>query len=415
MPRPRRDGTPASEPNRRRLTDAFAKTVRGDPERVVVYWDTLQRGLALSVQPSGYCAWKCVYTIRGLGARWYHLGNAGAISLADARKLAGKIMYQVAEGGDPHADRLALRGRGSFEQIAKRYLEEHARKRNKSWKQADALVRKHLLPRWGKLDIGSIRRADVRAAIAAIAAPVLANQVLAAASPIFSWAVRQEIIAANPCFGVERNETASRERVLSDSEIAAFWPYLSAPLKVVLLTGQRPGEIAHLRREHMVDDRWWDMPGAPDLATFWPGTKNGQAHRVWLSEPVCDLLPDLFAAPVHIHQMQVDMRNLCTKLGMREKVTPHDLRRTFCSKVTALGFGRDAMNRMTNHKEGGIADVYDRHKYTEENRRVMETVAQHIVMIAEHGESADALMGCDRLEKAIFTNSARSRKYMAAS
>jgi integrase len=384
MPRPRRDGTPArSEPNKRRLSDAFVKTVRPDPERVVVYWDTFQRGLALRVQPSGYLAWKCVYSIRGRGARWYSIGDARAITLSDARKLASKVMYQVAEGRDPHADRLVLRGRGSFEQVARRYVEEHARKKNKSWRQADALVTKYLLPRWAKLDIGSIRRADVRAAIAAIEAPVLANQVLAAASPIFSWAIRQEIIAANPCSGVDRNDTTSRERVLSDAEIAAFWPHLSAPLKVVLLTGQRPGEVAHLHREHVVDDRWWTMPGAPDPKTSWPGTKNAQSHRVWLSEPVHKLLLDVFTAPVRAGQMQQDMRDICTRLGVGEKVTPHDLRRTFCSQLTALGFGRDAMNRVTNHKEGGIADVYDRHRYQEENKKIMETVARHIVDIAE--------------------------------
>ena len=166
MPRSRRDGTPAREPNRRRLTEALAKTVRGDSTRVVVYWDTIQRGLALSVQPSGHRAWKCVYTIRGRGARWYHLGNARAITLADARKLASKILYQVAEGADPHADRRALRGRGSFEQVAGRYVEEYAKKKNKSWRQADALVRRYLLPRWARLDIGNIKRADVKAAMA---------------------------------------------------------------------------------------------------------------------------------------------------------------------------------------------------------------------------------------------------------
>ena len=67
--------------------------------------------------------------------------------------------------------------------------------------------------------------------------------------------------------------------------------------------------------------------------------------------------------------MQRDMHHLRQRLGVKEKVTPHDLRRTFCSRVTALGFGREAMNRVTNHKEGGIADVYDRHKYAEENGR----------------------------------------------
>jgi integrase len=385
MPRPRRDGTPArAEPNRRRLSQAFVETVRPDPDRVIVYWDTLQHGLALAVQPSGHRAWKCVYSIRGRGARWYHLGNARAIPLLDARRLAAKIMVAVAEGKDPYADRLALRDRESFEQVAKRYVEEYAEKKNKSWRQADALVTRYLLPRWAKLDIGSIRRADVKTAIAAIAAPVLANQVLAAASAAFSWAVRQEIVAANPCFGVEKNETISRERVLSDAEIVAFWPHLSAPLKMILLTGQRPGEAAHLHRMHVVDARWWVMPGLPDPKTSWPGTKNGKAHRVWLSEPVYGLLPDVLAAAVRsTNQMQQDMRDICARLGVQEKVTPHDLRRTFCSKLTALGFGRDAMNRLTNHREGGIADVYDRHRYQEENKRIMETVARHIVACAK--------------------------------
>src|SRR5262249_49155980 len=160
--------------------------------------------------------------------------NAQAISLTDARKLAGKIMYRVGEGADPHADRLALRNRGTFGEVAARYVQEHAKKRNKSWRQADALVAKYLLTRWAKLDIGSIRKADVKAVITGIAAPVLANLVLAAASPIFSWATRQEIIAVNPCTGVERHDTTSRERVLSNAELTAFWPHLSAPLKMVL-------------------------------------------------------------------------------------------------------------------------------------------------------------------------------------
>jgi len=391
MPRSRRDGTPAREPNRRRLSEAFVKTMRSDSTRVIMYWDTLQRGLALAVQPSGHRAWKCVYTIRGRGPRWYSIGDARAISLSDARRLAGKIMVAVAEGGDPHADRLALRGRGSFEQVAKRYLEEHARKRNKSWRQADALVARYLLPRWAKLDIGNIRRPDVKAAMAAIAAPVLANQVLAAASAIFTWAVRQEIIATNPCSGVERNDTTSRERVLSNAEISAFWPHLSAALKMVLLTGQRPGEVAHLHRAHVVDGRWWVMPGAPDPKTGWLGTKNAQSHRVWLSEPAHALLPDVLATPVRRGQMQEDMRDICAQLGVREKVTPHDLRRTFCSKITELGFGRDAMNRISNHRTGGITDVYDRHRYADENKRIMEATAKAIVTIAERGGPANVV------------------------
>jgi hypothetical protein len=43
------------------------------------------------------------------------------------------------------------------------------------------------------------------------------------------------------------------------------------------------------------------------------------------------------------------------------------------------------MNRVQNHKEGGIGSIYDRHSYADENRRVMEAVAQHLVSLAEGG------------------------------
>ena len=76
------------------------------------------------------------------------------------------------------------------------------------------------------------------------------------------------------------------------------------------------------------------------------------------------------------------MRDICKRLGVL-RATPHDLRRTHGTTVTALGYGRDAMNRVQNHKEGGIASVYDRHQYADENKRVMESVASRLLVLAE--------------------------------
>ena len=135
-------------------------------------------------------------------------------------------MLDVIEGKDPVAERKAERTAGSFADLASQYVELHARKRNKSWKQAENLVARHLLPRWSSLKAGTITRADVRAMVARIEAPIVANQTLAAASAIFSWAVRQEIVAVNPVAGVDRNPTSERERVLSDAAVAQLWPRL---------------------------------------------------------------------------------------------------------------------------------------------------------------------------------------------
>ena len=82
---------------------------------------------------------------------------------------------------NPAGERQADRRAGTFGEFADRYREEWSKRRNKSWKQADDLVGRHLLPRWGHVRAKEITRADVRAAIGAIKAPIVANQTLAAA------------------------------------------------------------------------------------------------------------------------------------------------------------------------------------------------------------------------------------------
>src|SRR5436305_758174 len=201
-------------PNRQKLTDFLVKNLQSRA-RAYLVWDTLQRGLAVRVESTGHSAWKVIYKFRGR-PRWYNIGSTAAVGLADARRLAGRVMYAVAEGADPQAERRAARSSGTFEDLARRYA-AYAEGRNKSWRQADALVRKHLLPKWAKLHAADIGRSDVRALMGRIQAPIVANQVLASASAIFKWAIREEFaeIKVNPCHGVERNATHSRDRVLS--------------------------------------------------------------------------------------------------------------------------------------------------------------------------------------------------------
>jgi integrase len=386
----------ARSPNKRKLTDLYVATVKPREGGAFLTWDERQPGLALAVQPTGSKAWKFVYRSGGR-PRWLTIGNATAIGLADARRLAAKAALRVAEGADPQAEKAAERGAGTFGELALRYRNEYAAKRNKSWRQPAALIDRYILPHWAKLRPAEIKRADVTKILARLDdTPVLANQVLSAVSAVFSWLIKQEIVEANPCRLVERNATKSRERVLSDTEIAKFWQAFDSAgtvgcaLKVNLLTGQRPGEVARMRREH-IDGGWWTLPGAADDALGWPGTKNGATHAVALSKPVQTLVAGMdgtgFVFP-NARSLDDDMREVmrafCTALKV-ERATPHDLRRTFSSKVTALGFGRDAMNRVTNHKEGGIADVYDRHEYAAENKRIMEAVARHIMTLAEGG------------------------------
>jgi integrase len=387
---------PKRAPRKQRITGLTVQKAKPQAKAYLI-WDTKVTNLALRTQPTGHKSWKCIYSRRGR-SRWLTLGKADAIPLEEARNMAREAMLAVHKGGDPAAEKRAERSAGTFAELAQKYVEQYAQKNNRSWKQADALVRRFALPRWGKLAASSITRGDIKQMMARIEAPVVANQTLAAVSAIFSWGLKEEIVAANPCKLVERNPTRDRERILSASELPQFWqaldtldPVDAAALKVILLTGQRPGEIANMRREHIVDG-WWQMPGEP-IPGIWPGTKNGQSHRVWIPKAAQALLGDpsptgfIFTGQrgAPIDRLDGAMRAVCAKLGI-ERATPHDLRRTHGSTVTALGFGRDAMNRIQNHKDGGIASVYDRHGYADENKRVMESVAAKIMALVEGRE-----------------------------
>ncbi len=342
--------------NKRKLTPLDATRLR-PKARPFLVWDSLERGLALQIQPSGFRSYKFIYSFRGK-SRWVTIGPADTISLSLARETALKLRLAVFQGQDPAKSTSRASSSLTFAVIARRYCTEHAMKRNKSWRQAATLITRYVLPHLGQHDATSISRADIRAMLAKVDAKVLQNQILASTSAVFTWAAKQEILTNNPCRGIERHDTTSRERALSDAEVPLFWNAFAnagipgTALQVLLLTGQRPGEVAHMRHEH-IENGWWTLPGLP--TDGWPGTKNAQTHRVFLPQRVQDIIAELvrknyapergfvFGSPP---ALDVAMRDICKALSGAgnpapdPRATPHDLRRTHGTTITGLGFAR---------------------------------------------------------------------------
>jgi integrase len=153
----------------------------------------------------------------------------------------------------------------------------------------------------------------------------------------------------------------------------------------------------------MSKDGWWEMPGQPEESIGWPGTKNAKSHRVWLTQEVRDILDTVDEAPDAgfvfvadnggpVRGLDAAMRDICKKLKL-PRATPHDLRRTFGSTVTALGHGRAAMDRILNHSDSGVGSVYDQHSYAAEDRRIMEAVTRHVTMLVEGRRAAKVVRG----------------------
>jgi integrase len=356
-------------------------------------WDADARNLALSVQRTGKLTWFFIYSFGGR-AEWRLIGDARDIPPPRARVLAAELREQVRLGRNPRQEQRDLRSAESFGDIAHRYIRDFAMDNRKSWRQTQYFLGR--LPRgFRELGVRDVTRRRIKDALWEFAdAPGTARQVLAAVSRVLSWAVEEEMIDQNPALQIKRMQSRMGTRVLDAEEIRAFWHALGEcgdagrALRLLLLTGQRPGEVAALRLSD-VRAKWWTMPGEPDGA--WPGTKNGQDHAVWIPAAALSLLPSTPTLnPARLKTaMWRAMRRISQELGVRP-ATSHDLRRTHGTLICELiehGDGEAMMHRIQNHSRGALSTIYNHARYKAKKRRVMELVASHIVRLVEGPEN----------------------------
>jgi hypothetical protein len=97
-------------PRRVELDDLLIRKAKSELKRAIRLWDAQLPGLCVVIQPTGHKAFKAVYS-NGKKACWYHIGRYPTVGLADARKIARKILLKVVNGEDPHRERMAAKER----------------------------------------------------------------------------------------------------------------------------------------------------------------------------------------------------------------------------------------------------------------------------------------------------------------
>ena len=403
-----------------RFTDRSIKALRPKAERYEA-WEDGRTGLGVRVSPAGRRSWIYMYRFNGK-ARRMTLGTYPGMGLASARVKHAQAKEALERGNDPgtaHVQgRRADRQAETVEALVKEYLEKWARPRKRSASEDERTLNKDVLPLWGKRKARDITRRDVILLLDGIVergAPIQANRTLAVIRKMFNFAISRDILDATPVAMVNAPaKEIQRDRVLTADEIKTFWQGLEgAPmskgvqlaLRLQLVTAQRKGEVIGANKsEFDLSEKVWTIPAER--------SKNGTAHRVPLSDFALQLIEEALEATggsdwlfpsTHGHQNHINpeavshaLRNALRpseKTGkpaiVLENVTPHDLRRTAASNITALGINRLTVSKVLNHVETGVTAIYDRYQYDTEKRHALEAWAAQLDSIISGKTSAD--------------------------
>lgn len=382
-------------------------------------------GFIIRVLPTGAKIWVYKYK-RDDRSRKITLGNYPDMSLAEARDKFATARRMVREGIDPAApppdpepQTEAMTVKALADKWIKWSQHHHAPKWANTLKLA---LNKDILPQYGHRLAEEIRRSDAMKILEAKAAsaPGQARNLHKALRGMWQYGVEYELVEHNPFAEIRAvkripaMKQKNRERVLSDDEIKYIWERIDEgggsdstrrALKVMLLSGQRNGEVAGMhsseiqigvgkpRCQQCRRCGWWTIPEERRQ-----GNKGG-THRVYLSPLALEIIGDhqgykfpgdtpekpITANAVNYHvRREVVATGKLAFYGLT-RWTPHDLRRTCGTGVRKMGASRDTMDLILGHKTGGVTGVYDLYEGDTEKEKWLTDWGIHILnLISSH-------------------------------
>ena len=345
-----------------------------------VAWDSKLSGFGCRVSQGGTKTFILKHRNRRIT-----IGRYPIISLAGAREEAKRMLAEFMLG--------RLRPQSmSMQKAAELFIEEKSKSNRPSTVASyERLLEKHF-PFTGQLT--AVSHNDVVHRLNRLkATPAEYNHALTGGKVFFNWCLKRRLVTENPFFGIAPNARQSRTRVLSDDELRQVWNaagemgMFGAIVRLLMLSGQRRGEIAGLKTAYIApDSRIIALPASL--------TKNGREH----SFPYEQLMAELFKA-IERHDrpylLSADGRQnafVGWAKGKRaldeacpmEHWTLHDLRRTYATGLARLGVAPHIIERLLNHSGGtisGVAAVYNRFRYAKECREAVQLWEAHLTKL----------------------------------
>ena len=425
---------PAPKGQRVEVWDSTAVPGFGIRIHDIVDADPTRRGKAGKINFVLYAR----YT-RGAASTRRTIGTYGAMTLEEARRIAGEWRSLIDKGRDPavveeearekEARERALRIKHSFGSAAEAFITDKLAQ-ERSGKIAERDFRANFVVIWRERPISEITKFDVLEIINAkkrSGAPQMARALLVLIRRFFNWCVDQHVygLDRSPCDRIKPNSiigaVPKRNRRLTDEELIAFWRatermrYPVGPVyRMLLLTGLRLNECAALSRGEVQGDIIVIPPERMKA-------KDGKAveHLVPLSSAAREVIASLprmngkylfsvsegkrplsMTGPIKADLNRRMLRTLKAMAHRRGEDrhavdlpawVNHDLRRTVRSGMSALGVQHVVAESVLAHRQGGIAATYDLHQYRTEKAEALEKWAQQIASIVSPPKPAKVI------------------------
>jgi integrase len=372
------------------LTDKIAREHPAPAKGYTITNDDEVSGYGLLVTANGARSWVFRYRHHRRSRR-YTIGSFPSWNSTTARKRAAELDRLVDQGIDPQGDKAEARKAPTVNELADRYMAEHALKK-RSGDGDRKMLALYVRPTLGTKRVVDVtfddcnqlhRRISTRSERKPGGAPYRANRVAALLSKMFSLAIKWGLRTDNPTRGIERNLESPRDRYLSPAEIARLSDALAAhpnraaadAIRMLLLSGARRMEVLSAHSEHFdLENKIWRKPEQ--------NTKQKRVHSLPIEGAVLELVTRLVAEakggylfPGHGTDHLTNCKRTWAAIRQAAElgeVRVHDLRHSFAS-VVASGPGASLLliGKLLGHSNVSTTARYS-HLFDEPQRAAMK-------------------------------------------